>query len=315
MVRRRSPAQSPASSVAVLPATYRQHDVFGPGPMPLFASVVRLDGDLEDHAHDFLEIAVVGEGSGRHRTATGSASVQVGDVLVLRPGAWHGFTDCRELQVANCCVGTSDRVADLSFLHVVPELRELLWTAPAAAGRKGVLSTRVAPEAATLAFGEIGRLTEALHGDVNRVLLMARLLTVLGHLVGTPAPARPAPEPRPAVVDAVVRALDNEPEYPWTVERLAGLVNLDPAYLSRLFRHHLGQPPISYLARLRIERASVLLAGTTLQVAQVGAAVGWPDPNYFARRFRALSGLSPTDYRSRCLVSPSSEGPVGQPKR
>jgi AraC-like DNA-binding protein len=34
-------------------------------------------------------------------------------------------------------------------------------------------------------------------------------------------------------------------------------------------------------------------------VTSIGRAVGWPDQNYFARRFKAHYGLSATTYRKR----------------
>ena len=37
----------------------------------------------------------------------------------------------------------------------------------------------------------------------------------------------------------------------------------------------------------------------TQPVTQIGRFVGWPDQNYFARRFKAHFGLSATSYRSR----------------
>jgi AraC family L-rhamnose operon transcriptional activator RhaR len=80
---------------------------------------------------------------------------------------------------------------------------------------------------------------------------------------------------------------------------LAEAVNLDPAYLSRLFRRHTGLSPLGFLARLRAERAATLLAHSDLPAARVGAAVGWDDPTYFARRFRSLVGSTPTQYRTR----------------
>ncbi|NUU22409.1 MAG: helix-turn-helix domain-containing protein, partial [Streptomycetaceae bacterium] len=55
--------------------------------------------------------------------------------------------------------------------------------------------------------------------------------------------------------------------------------------------------------RLRAERAATLLAHSTLPTARVGAAVGWDDPTNFARRFRALVGLTPTEYRRRSRPS------------
>ena len=54
-----------------------------------------------------------------------------------------------------------------------------------------------------------------------------------------------------------------------------------------------------YLAQLRAERACVMLARTDDSVASIGAAVGWPDPAYFSRRFRAIFGMSPREYRHR----------------
>lgn len=71
-----------------------------------------------------------------------------------------------------------------------------------------------------------------------------------------------------------------------------------------------------FLARVRAERAATLLTHSTLPAARVGAAVGWDDPTYFARRFRALAGLSPTEYRrhsdSAAVVQP---GALTEPAR
>ena len=58
-----------------------------------------------------------------------------------------------------------------------------------------------------------------------------------------------------------------------------------------------------YLARLRAERAAAMLVSTDLPVAVVGTEVGWPDPAYFSRRFRASFGVSP-----RMLPDPARRG-------
>ena len=42
-----------------------------------------------------------------------------------------------------------------------------------------------------------------------------------------------------------------------------------------------------------------MLARTDDAVASIGAAVGWPDPAYFSRRFRGVFGVSPREYRNR----------------
>jgi AraC family L-rhamnose operon transcriptional activator RhaR len=57
--------------------------------------------------------------------------------------------------------------------------------------------------------------------------------------------------------------------------------------------------PSTNLARLRAENAATLLLHTDQPVTCIGHAVGWPDQNYFARRFKAHYGLAATTYRAR----------------
>ncbi|MFE1835718.1 helix-turn-helix domain-containing protein [Streptomyces sviceus] len=73
-----------------------------------------------------------------------------------------------------------------------------------------------------------------------------------------------------------------------------------------------GVPPLAYLSQHRVEIAASLLLHTDQSVA---TAVGWPDPNCFARRFRLQFGLRPSTYRStfsfnsgRCAQGRSSPG-------
>jgi AraC family transcriptional regulator, L-rhamnose operon transcriptional activator RhaR len=56
---------------------------------------------------------------------------------------------------------------------------------------------------------------------------------------------------------------------------------------------------MAHLSALRAEAAATRLLRSDDPVASVGAAVGWSDPNSFARRFRAHFGTSPTAFRGR----------------
>jgi AraC family L-rhamnose operon transcriptional activator RhaR len=63
---------------------------------------------------------------------------------------------------------------------------------------------------------------------------------------------------------------------------------------------------MAYLRRARAERSAYLLLSTADPVSVIGAAVGWDDPNLFARRFRTHFGLSPTAYRASLAREPAT---------
>jgi len=282
-----------------MPTTLHEHALFA--REPIWGAVYHLDADVESHAHDFLEIAVIGPGEGWHVTSRGADRVGPGQVFILRPGAWHGFRDCADLTVANCCLSAQALRTGLAALYDLPMLSRMLRTEPMASGTYGVTAMTVDDAAAGAAIAEIGRLERDLataHRRSGRVL--GRLVTVLGILADgrdlEPAVAGSAVHP---AVAATVARLEAAPAEQWRLEDLARAVNLDPAYLGRLFVQHIGLTPMGFLARVRAERAATLLAHSTRPAAQVGAAVGWPDPTYFARRFRTLVGLTPTEYRRR----------------
>jgi len=278
-----------------MPPTLHAHALFAHGP--IWGGVHHLSTDVESHAHDFLEIAVVGAGQGRHVTSQGEHALRGGEVLILRPGAWHGFRDCADLTVANCCLSAQALRAELAALHDFPMLRRMLWTDPMASGTHGVAATTVDQTAAEEAIAEISRLEQDLaRARPGRVL--GRLVTVLGVLADgrAPDPATADSPVHPAVAATVAR-LETTPAQQWRLDDLARAVNLDPAYLGRLFTQHIGLTPMNFLARVRAERAATLLTHSDLPAVQVGAAVGWDDPTYFARRFRTLVGLTPSEYR------------------
>lgn len=84
-----------------------------------------------------------------------------------------------------------------------------------------------------------------------------------------------------------------------SVARLAGSMGVERSVLTRRFTRALGVAPKPYLQSLRLGRAMALLHATAEPVAAVAHACGFADPAYFARAFRAHTGLSPEAFRGR----------------
>ena len=54
-------------------------------------------------------------------------------------------------------------------------------------------------------------------------------------------------------------------------------------------------------------KRAILLIETDLSVAAVGARVGWDDPTYVSRRFKACFAMTPAEYRSAFRLRNSSQ--------
>ncbi len=78
---------------------------------------------------------------------------------------------------------------------------------------------------------------------------------------------------------------------------VASAVSCSPFHLSRLFRLHAGDTFVRVFTRLRVEAAKSLLRSGKYSVKEVGSMVGFNDQAYFARVFRRLEGLSPSEFR------------------
>jgi AraC-like DNA-binding protein len=85
---------------------------------------------------------------------------------------------------------------------------------------------------------------------------------------------------------------------PLHVATLAAAVNVSPSHYSALFKRWTGCPPIDYFIHLRMQQACRLFDSTSLNVKEVAAALGYDDPFYFSRTFKAINQVAPSEYRA-----------------
>lgn len=85
----------------------------------------------------------------------------------------------------------------------------------------------------------------------------------------------------------------------WTLDGLAREIGLSRTALAVKFREALGDTPMGYLRRLRMQRATQRLIDTDLPLERIASEVGYQDAFGFSRVFKKTLGMSPRDYRRR----------------
>ena len=82
-----------------------------------------------------------------------------------------------------------------------------------------------------------------------------------------------------------------------TLEQLAAQFNLDPYYLQKLFKRHIGQSPMEYIIYLRMTRAKSLIRTSTMSISEIAYTVGIDNLGHFTRQFKKQEGMTPGQYR------------------
>ena len=83
----------------------------------------------------------------------------------------------------------------------------------------------------------------------------------------------------------------------WTVEDLGREVGLSRSALAERFTRLIGEPPMRYLARWRIQLAAHQLRTSDSSLARIAEQVGYESEAAFSRAFRRSYGAPPATWR------------------
>lgn len=85
-----------------------------------------------------------------------------------------------------------------------------------------------------------------------------------------------------------------------TLGEICNIVHYSKTYANNIFKRNTGQPIMQYYIRLKIEEAKKYLR-ENLPTSIVSDRLSFDSPNYFAKVFKAHTGMTPTQYRKKVL--------------
>ena len=84
-----------------------------------------------------------------------------------------------------------------------------------------------------------------------------------------------------------------------TLNYMADRLSLSSSYLTKIFKSHVGYTFKQYVDKIRFDKARALLRGTNASLRGILDQVGYVDETNFIRRFKALEGVTPMQYRQQ----------------
>jgi AraC-like DNA-binding protein len=91
--------------------------------------------------------------------------------------------------------------------------------------------------------------------------------------------------------------LHDKPDQPWTVAELAARVALSRSAFAARFTQLVGEPPLRYLTRLRLNAATARLRSGNDKLSVIADAAGYESLPAFAKAFKRRLGITPGEYR------------------
>lgn len=254
------------------------------------------DWVISAHRHSQLfQVFHIEQGKARRSLDGKMADFLPGEYLFVPPQVVHGFEFLR---------GTEGVV--LSF--PAPVVAFLGPQTPAlTAWLSAPQQARVSDEAAYL----IGRLAQ-IYGSSG--MFRAQRLVPFAHaLLATLAEESLADAAKPEDRGQHLQRLDalvaEHVTDGWSAADYASALHLTTGHLNRIVRGATGQSLTRYLETAVMTEACRMIAFTRLPLAEIAYRLGFADPSYFSRRFRAAMGQTPSAYRESILAGGRGEGP------
>ncbi|MDR0376014.1 MAG: helix-turn-helix domain-containing protein [Treponema sp.] len=99
------------------------------------------------------------------------------------------------------------------------------------------------------------------------------------------------------VIRDIITVIEYHVQEPLSLHYLAARFNINPSYLSALFKRETGETITSFINNRRIRLAGILLRDTALRIQDAAEQCGFLDINYFNRLFKRHYGKTPRDFR------------------
>ncbi|MDQ0058931.1 helix-turn-helix domain-containing protein [Paenibacillus harenae] len=268
---------------------------------PFFIQYGGHNENTDLHKHDeFTELVIVLNGNATHIVNNESSFIKKGDVFVINDSTCHGYKDPHDFKICNIMYKPDILQSADPALRISNGFQALFVSEPSYLNihpypSKLSLSIPNLEYVSTLISVMMDEYRNKLQG--YETMLTSRFMELVVYLSRQFDTKEKGPSSNLLHLANAISYMEDHYIEPLTLEEIAEQSDISVRHLNRIFQSYYQTTPVSYLKRLRLERACSLLKQTKLSITDISHKCGFNDSNYFTRLFTKANGCSPKAYR------------------
>ncbi len=244
-------------------------------------------------AHDFWELLYVDKGSINVTAGEAQYDLTRGQMIFHPPGEFHALR-------ANGV--TAPNLVVVSFECEAGAMDFFRGYITSLGAEERMLLSRIISESGSLFATPLNDPTThsmQRNDDIpfgSEQLLRSALEELLIRLIRRGSGAPPRRSPSTERTGAIIQYLEQRLDQALTIEQICRDNLIGRAKLESMFAAETGGGVLDHFSRMKIDAARGLIREGQLNITEISSRLGFSSVHYFSRRFKKLTGMTPTEY-------------------
>lgn len=137
--------------------------------------------------------------------------------------------------------------------------------------------------------------------NLVKIYIELFLLNCIRENISSPPAASPLIYTSDPLVSQICSYLENNVSVEITFKKLCDTFQISSTHMKTLFRENIGMGAMEYFSHCRIDCAKHLIREKKMNFSEISDYLGFSSPQYFSRRFKEISGMTPSEYISSVM--------------